>query len=187
MRRVSIAGTSVLVGSLLLGLSGCASKEPAAKAVATSSSATSASLDPCRLVTQQQVVAAVGMQVDPGQADTAEAAGSRGCTWLTAYGKRGGGPDSIASITVEVVGPNPAIASQFPTAHSYYDFLRHQVHENGSEDVSGIGDAAFLTERDSWLYALKGKVVLRVFATFGKGPAVKSALEQLMKDALAKV
>lgn len=198
MRRTWVAESLVLITPMLLGLPGCggsgadhsAAGQPRASSGTSSSGAiaggAASSLDPCQLVTRQQVADAVGMSVDAGKAASQEAAGSRGCTWDTAYGDKGGGPDSIASITVEVMGPNPAVKSQFPTARSYYDFLRNQLYASRAEDVSGIGDAAFFSSSRTWLWAVKGNAVLRVFATLGDTATVKPVLQQLMKEALGK-
>lgn len=173
MRLTWVAEAPILLGSLLLGFSAHGGNHRV-------------SLDPCQLVTRQQVAAALGMAVDPGKAAGDEPAGSRGCTWHTVYGDSGRGADSIASITVEVVRPTPVPGNMHPNARSSYNYLRHTIYASDAKDVSGIGDAAFLRARDHWLYAVKGNVLLRVFATFGHTPNVGSVLEQIMKEALSK-
>jgi hypothetical protein len=188
MRLTWVAEAPLLLGSLLIGLSASGGKYKAGNPDTHPQIATSrrVSLDPCQLVTQQQVAAALGMTVDPGKPAGDEPAGSRGCTWHTVYGDSGRGADSIAAITVEVVGPRPVPRNMHPNARSSYYYLRHTLYASDAKDVSGIGDAAFLRARDHWLYAVKGTVLLRVFATFGHTPNVGSVLEQIMKQALSK-
>lgn len=193
MRRTWVAGVPVLVASMVLGLAACGGSQSADNSAGDQSAATggegggiSSSLDPCQLVTQQQVAAAVGVSVDAGKAPSQQSEGSRDCTYMTAYGDQGAGPHKIASVTVEVSGPNPALKSRFPTARSYFDFLRNEEYSDQAEDVSGIGDAAFFTAKGTWLWAIQGKTVLRLYATFGDEATVKPVLEQLMKEALAR-
>lgn len=142
------------------------------------------SLDPCKLVTQQQVAQAVGMSVDAGKAGSTTP-GLHDCTWTTSAGDAGAGLTTVASVTVEVVGPPPALRSTYPTARRYYDFTKH-LYSGSTQDVTGIGDAAFLSHDDHWLYALHGNVLLRVFATGGQSATVGPQVQQLMKEALAQ-
>lgn len=188
-------GLAVWAGITLAGLTACGGGSTASPAAgqASAPAATSHSqsgtawyknsLDPCSLVTLDELAKAVNMKVEPGKASAA--AGSRDCTFTTAAGAAGTGASEIASLTVEVVGPNPALISRFPTARSYYDFTRSIF--KSSVNVSGIGDSAFLTEKDHWIYAIKGTVILRVFATFGTTGTARQVIEQVMRDALARV
>lgn len=196
MRTSQITVSSFVLGALAMGFAACGGGGSGSSSGTNASSqnsgghgtsttgaaALNTSLDPCSLVTQQQVAQAVGMSVDPGKSDTS-APGSRDCTWKTSAGDAGAGASSIASVTVEVSGPNPALKSRYPTAQSYYEFTKKVV--SSAHDVSGVGDAAFMSNENHWLYALKGNVVLRVFATFGTSEAAAPAIEQIMKDALA--
>lgn len=186
-----------MAGAIMVGLSACGSGGAQTSANATSSSGaattttkaqTSAgintSLDPCRLVTQQQVAQALNMSVDPGKIGQS-APGSRDCTWNTSAGNNGAGPSTVDSVTVEVVGPPPSLKKLYPTARSYYEFTKKLY--SGTQEVTGIGDASFLSHDNHWLYARKGNVVLRVFSTGGSSGTVGNQIEQIMKAAISQV
>lgn len=209
MRMTSVAGTAILSGLLLAGLTACSggsgsaatSAGPAASPAGGSGSAAgtasaaatggqdwtglNSSLDPCALLTTAEVAAAVNMKVDSGKVESSEPPGTRGCNWTTAAGDSGAGAAEIASVTAEVTGPQPVLKARFPTARSYYNFLR-QLYSKSATDVPGIGDSAFLTQKDTWIFALKGHVLLRVFATFGTASTDRAVIEKLMKEALAR-
>jgi hypothetical protein len=84
-----------------------------------------------------------------------------------------------------VEGPNPALASRFTTAKSFFDFMKSIVPN--PQPVSGVGDEAFVTGRQHDLWARKGNVVLRLFFSGGEGniPQLKP-LKQLMIEALSR-
>ncbi len=178
MRLSRATGSGVLAVALLFATAGCGSSgssntadtnhatgRPATTAQKATGAWPNTSLQACDLLTDAQVASAVGMKVDPGKADN-ETPGSRGCNWMTAAGDTGAGPDKIASITLEVSGPNPALAKQYPTAQSYFDSLK-ELYAGSMQSVAGVGDEAIFTSSQHWLWAIKGDVVLRVFATFG--------------------
>jgi Protein of unknown function (DUF3558) len=196
MRRISAVGTVIMSGIALAGLTACGGGKPGSPASASASAAAATpasqgkaagpntSLDPCSLLTTDEVAGAVGMKIDSRKADSL-VAGSHDCTWTTAAGDAGAGPGEIASVTAEVAGPQPVLKAQFPTARSYYDFQR-RLYNGTATDVTGIGDSAFLSHNDHWIYAVKGTVVLRVFTTFGAAGTDRAVIEKLMKDALAR-
>jgi hypothetical protein len=132
-----------------------ASTSPAAPAPVASQSAASA-MDPCTLLTQAEVSAALG--VVAGQGTTA--ADPRQCTWLPAAA---GPPGQQASVTI-----NAATAlSQLCAATS----------TGGSTPVQGVGDAACFagiggTGLATYLAAQKGAQIFTVSVVLATGTPI---------------
>lgn len=196
--RPKYVTASLLISGVVLAVAACGGGgggnggQPGTSAGGNSSAASSpaaaginTSLDPCSLLTTAEVSSAVSMKVDDPKPASSEPKGTRGCTWNTAAGDSGAGAAQIASVTLEVVGPPTVLKSRFPTARSYYDYLDQHLYHG--TDVPGIGDNAFLTSSDHWIFSVKGNVLLRVFATFGTTSTDKTVIEELMKDAMARV
>ncbi len=167
---------------------GAAASESSASSAAPSSAASgewpNTTLNPCEMLTTAEVAKVVAMKVDDGKVDNGTP-GSRGCLWNTAAGDSGQGLTVVDAVTLEVSGPNPALKSRYPDASSYFDSLK-QVYANDLQPVTGIGEQAFITHNQHWIWAIQGKVVLRVFITGGPPSTVVPELKALMTQALTK-
>jgi hypothetical protein len=161
------------------------SKAPAKLATA------SASLDPCAMLTSDEVAQAIGKKVDKGEAQDEVLYDSRACNWqmqATGYVCA----KDITGVTLELVQPPQALKPRFPTAEAYYPQLLGTLKQAGNtvHEVQGIGDAAFISEgaakKGLDVYARKGDAFLRVFSICAPPATLQPALEGLMKQALAK-
>ncbi|MDP2529959.1 MAG: DUF3558 family protein [Candidatus Palauibacterales bacterium] len=194
MRTTTMAASVALWTAVAIAAGGCgggkadtSSSSSSASATETGGSFPNASLDPCSLLTVDQVAAAIGMKVDPARADSSAGEGSRGCQWTTAAYDAGGSAlvGHVGIVTLIVVGPNPALASRFPTAASFFSFQKQIVPNQ--QPVSGVGDEAMIAGRQQDLWARKGDVVLRLFVTGGLGDTSElKPLKQLMTEALSR-
>ncbi len=193
MRTTSMAASVALWTAVAIAAGGCgsgkadaSSSSPSASASTTGGSFPNKSLDPCSLLTADQIAAAIGMKVDPGKADESAGEGSRGCKWTTAAYDAGGSAlmGHVGLVTLIVVGPNPALASRFPTAASFFAFQKQIVPKQ--QPVSGVGDEAMIAGRQQDLWARKGDVVLRLFFTGGLGDTSElTPLKKLMTEAFS--
>ncbi len=194
MRAASMAVSVALWTAVAIAAGGCgggkadaSSSSPPASASGTGGSFPNASLDPCSLLTADQVAAVLGMKVDPGKTDKDAGEGSRGCSWTTAAYDAGGSAlvGHVGIVTLIVVGPNPALASRFPTARSFFAFQKQIVPNQ--QPVSGVGDEAMVAGRQHELWARKGDAVLRLMFTGGLGDTSElKPLKQLMTEALSR-
>ncbi|MCG6988763.1 MAG: DUF3558 domain-containing protein [Gemmatimonadetes bacterium] len=201
MRARSMTRSVPLLTALVVAAAGCgggaahgssgtdtaASAAQSASASRGPSSFPDASLDPCSLLTVEELGAALGTKVNPGKADEHTGEGSRGCNWTTEAYDAGGSAlvGHVGIVTLAVEGPNPALASRFPTARSFFDFTR-TILQN-PQPVSGVGDEAVLTGKGHDMWARKGNVVLRLFFSGGLGDMSElKPLTQLMTEALSR-
>ena len=203
LRPARIIGLAIAAAALVGGCGTSSSPNAAGPASAsTAANATSSetpgssldtSLDPCNLLTADQVAKAIGMKVSAGKPRAESMSDSHDCTWSTAYGEGAeyNCAKDVTGVVLVVVGPPPALKERYPTAQSYFADLLTLKRTTGSvQQVSGIGDGAFAatsaTKKGLDVYATKGSVILRVFSSCGSPTTLRPELQQLISQALAK-
>ncbi len=153
---------------------------------------TGLALNPCSLLTSDQVAQAIGKQVDQGKAQSENLSESQACNWEMQATNFVCAKD-ITGVTLEIVEPPPTLKPQFPTAEAYYPQLMSTLKLAGNtvEELQDLGDAAFssetATKKGYSVYARKDSVLLRVFSICGPPDKLRPALQGLMKEALAKI
>ncbi len=158
----------------------------------TSGQGFNTSLDPCALLTADQVAKAIGLKVSHGSpvANT----DTKACGWDTKFGQ---GADyscatDVTSVVLELVTPPAALKKLYPTARSYFavELTTYKRRPGSVAPLSGIGDQAFAwtiaTNKGLDTLALKGNVILRVFSNCGRPATLRPELEQLLSQALTQ-
>jgi hypothetical protein len=188
------AAAIIAASGLVLATAACGSKggsQAGSPKASAKLAAVSVSLDPCTLLTSDEVAQAIGMKVGKGVAQDEVLSDSRACNWEVQAAGYVCAKD-ITGVTLELVQPPPALKPRFPTAAAYYPQLLGTLVQAGNSvhEVQGIGNAAFVSEgaakKGLDVYARKGDAFLRVFSICGPPATLEPALEGLMKQALAK-
>ncbi|MBB5869122.1 hypothetical protein F4553_002501 [Allocatelliglobosispora scoriae] len=125
------------------------------------------SIDPCKLVTPDEVTKALGAKVGDGVAQPGGLPGQRSCAF--------GSPETKRLVTIGVVGGGRGV----------YDQVRDGLGA-ASKEVPGLGDAA--VREAGYLHMLKGDTVLMIFVNgLGNGTEAETATSGLAAAALGRL
>jgi len=136
----------------------------------SSSTASSSSADPCTLLTKAEVEGALGGPSKPPKKNESPGGGAvKVCSWFPVSGS----PIRFVQVSL----------SRFPTSSGKAQFDGLKKLAPGAKDVSGIGEAAFVSKfgPDSKVSVLKGETVLGVTSPDAAGATklAKAALGRM--------
>lgn len=148
--------------------------EPTAK----SSGGRQAAIEPCKLLTKEEVEAALGEPGDAGDADSSAVIGMSLCTW----GAASDTSLSILQVSVLRTGDMPEQLRKQGGAKAIYN--QTKAGYTGLQAVSGIGDEAY--RHDRAIEVLKGDVWVTADLSFGGPPDRRKETETQVLVELAR-
>ena len=146
---------------------GCSNDDNGSSSSGFSPTPTAAGLDPCQLVTQNDVMQTIAVQVSAGGRIRGQLPGQVSCGYTAL--------NAPIVVTVAVIPP--------PGSAELWTSL--STNDAGGTPVDGLGDAAYETSGVIW--ARKGDTVVNVFIGGMNEEDVKTASTELTRIALSRI